>query len=76
MALEKLDEYSLPKKDVDYETFQFQHASQKNYETVDHFVTCLRKLAEHYEFADLNRELKLVVIQNCTSKQSTLRRTI
>ena len=68
-ALEKLDEYFLPKKNVDYETFQFRQASQKSDETVDQFVTRLRKLAEHCEFPDLNRELKLAIIQNCTSKR-------
>lgn len=68
-ALAKLDEYFLPKKNVDYETFQFRQAAQKSDETVDQFVTRLRKLAEHCEFTDLNRELKLAVIQNCTSKR-------
>ena len=65
-ALAKLDEYFLPKKNVDYETFQFRQATQKS---VEQFVTRLRKLADHCEFTDLNRELKLAVIQNCTSKR-------
>ena len=68
-ALAKLDAYFLPKKNVDYETFQFRQATQKIYETVDQFVTRLRKLAEHCEFTDLNKELKLAVIQRCTSKR-------
>ena len=34
-------------------------------ETVDQFVTCLRKLAE---LTDLNRELKSAIVKNCTSK--------
>ena len=53
-ALAKLDEYFQPKKNVDYETFQFQQASQKSDETVDQFVTRLRKLAKNCEFTDLN----------------------
>ena len=44
-------------------------ATQKSDETIDQFVTRLRKLADHCEFTDLNRELKLAVIQNCTSKR-------
>ena len=69
-ALAKLDEYFLPIKNIDYETFQFCQATQKSDETVDQFVTRLRKLADHCEFTDLNcRELKLAVIQNCTSKR-------
>ena len=68
-AVAKLDEYFLPKKNVDYETFQFRQASQKSDETVDQFVTRLRKLAVHCEFADLERELKSAVIEHCTSKR-------
>ena len=68
-ALDKLDEYFLPKKNIDYETFQFRQPSKKSDETVDQFVTRLCKLAEHCEFADLKRELKLAVIQNCSSKR-------
>ena len=60
----KFDEYFLPKKDVSYEMFQFRQASQNSDETLDQFVTHLRKLAEHCEFIDLDRELKLAVIQN------------
>ena len=68
-ALEKLDKYFVPQKNVDYETFQFRQASQKSDETVDQFVTHLRQLAKQCEFTDLNNELKLAVIQICTSKQ-------
>ena len=68
-VLAKLDEYFLPNKNVDYETFQFRQATQKSDETVDQFVTRLRKLADHCEYTDLNRELKLAIIQNCTSKR-------
>ena len=32
------------------------------------YGTSLCKLAERCEFTDLNRELKLAVIQSCTSK--------
>ena len=67
-ALAKLDEYFLPKKNVDYKTFQFQQATKKSDETVYQFVTRLRKLAKHCKFTDLSRDLKLAVIQNCTSK--------
>ena len=68
-ALAKLDDYFLPKKNVDYETFQFRQAKQKMDEPVDQFVTRLRKLAVTCEFPDLDRELKSAVIQNCTSKR-------
>ena len=46
-AIEKLDEYFTPKKNVDYEIFQFRQAKQNNGETTDQFATRLRKLAAH-----------------------------
>ena len=67
-AVAKLDEHFLPKKNVDYETFQFRQATQQTGETLDQFVTQLRKLAAHCEFTDLNKELKSAIIQNCQSK--------
>ena len=68
-AIEKLDQYFMPKKNVDYEIFQFRQATQKPEETVDQFVTPrLRKLAIHCEFTDLNKELRSTVIQHCKSK--------
>ena len=42
---EKLDAYFLPKKNVDYEIFQFRQAVQLPGETVDQFATRLRKIA-------------------------------
>ena len=59
----------MPKKNVDYESFQFRKASQRSDETIDQFVTRLRKLAVHCEFTNLKKELKSAVIQQCTSKR-------
>ena len=68
-AIEKLDQYFLPKKNVDYEIFHFRQATQKPEETVDQFVTRLRKLAAHCEFTNLDKELRSAVIQHCKSKR-------
>ena len=68
-AMDKLDEYFLSKKNVDYETLRFRQASQKSDESLDQFVTRLHKLALHCEFNDVEREIKAAIIQNCTSKQ-------
>ena len=68
-AKEKLDEYFSPKKNVDYEIFQFRKATQQPGETIDQFVTRLRKLAATCEFHDASREIKSAVIQNCLSKR-------
>ena len=68
-AIQKLDQYFMPKKNVDYEIFQFRQATQNPEETVDQFVTRLRKLAIHCEFTDLDKELRSTVIQHCKSKR-------
>ena len=68
-AMTKLQEYFVPKKNVDYEIFQFWQAKQEEGEMIDQFVTRLRKLAAYCEFSDLDRELKSAIIQNCTSKR-------
>ena len=68
-AMDKLDAYFTPKKNIDFEVFQFRQAKQNEGETLDQFVTRLRKLAFTCEFTDLEKELKSAVIQNCKSKQ-------
>ena len=69
LYMTKLDEYFAPKKNVDYEIFQFRRAVQLKDEMVDQFATRLRKLAAYCEFPDLDRELKSAIIQNCHSKR-------
>ena len=67
-ALDKLDAYFLPKKNIDYEIFQFRQAIQQSGETVDQYATRLRKLAAHCEFEKVDNEIKPTIIQNCSSK--------
>jgi hypothetical protein len=67
-AIGKLDAYFAPKKNVDFETFQFRQAAQEDGETVDQFVARLRKLAVTCEFSDTDKELKAAIIQHCQSK--------
>ena len=68
-AQEKMDAYFSPKKNVDYEVFQFRKAVQQSGETVDQFATRLRKLATMCEFHDAQKEIKFAIIQNCLSKR-------
>ena len=68
-AINKLDGYFSPKKNLDYEVFKFSSTTHNVGETVDLYVTRLRRMAPNCEFPDLNRELKSTVIQNCTSKR-------
>ena len=65
-AQAKLDAYFSP---TDYQIFQFHQAMEQPGETVDQFVTRLRKLAATCEFHDVSKEIKSAIIQNCSSKQ-------
>ena len=67
-AQAKLDEYFSPKKNVNYEVFQFRQAVQQSGKTMDQFVTRLQKLAATYEISNVAKEIKSAVIQNCLSK--------
>ena len=68
-AMEKLDNYFTPKKNMTYKIFQFRKAVQQSRETVDQFANRLRKLASTCEFTRLAKELKSTIIQNCQSKR-------
>ena len=68
-AQAKLDGYFSPKKNIDYKIFQFRQAVQEPGETIDQFVTRLRKLAATCDFHDVSKEIKSAVIQSCQSKR-------
>ena len=58
--------YFSPKKNIDYEIFQFVQIPG---ETVEQYTTRLRKLAANCEFTDIKTELKSAIIQKCLSKR-------
>ena len=68
-AKKKLDDYFFPKKNVDYEIFQFRQTTQLPGETVEQFATRLRKLAASCEFNNVDNEIKSAIIQHCHSKR-------
>ena len=68
-AKQRLEEYFAPRKNVDFQVFQFRQTAQLPDEPIDQFVTRLRKLAATCEFHDVSREIKSTVIQNCSSKR-------
>ena len=68
-AIDKLDAYFSPKKNIDYEIFQLRQTKQLTDETVDQFCLRLRKLAISCDFHDTEKEIKAAVIQNCLSKR-------
>ena len=57
MAIEKLDTYFQPKKNLMYEQYVFKQTQPKPDETADHFITHLRQQAETCEFANLDDEI-------------------
>ena len=67
--LTALDAYFLPKTNKRYERFLFDLAIQESTETVDSYVTRLRKLAESCEFADSSDRIVDKVISKCHSSQ-------
>ena len=69
LAMQELDAYFTPLKNVDFEIFTFRKESQRSDETLDQYVTRLRKLASTCDFADVDKEIKSILIQNCSSKR-------
>ena len=49
-AKQRLEDYFAPRKNVDFQVFQFHQAAQLTDETIDQFVTRLRKLAATYAY--------------------------
>ena len=62
-----LTNHYAPQVQREYEIFNFRMASQNATETLDQYVTRLRKLGATCDFPDLNAELKSQVIQKCRS---------
>ena len=45
-----------------YQTYMFRRASQQDNETIDELHTRLRRLAKHWEFADVEFEIKMQIV--------------
>ena len=67
VAPTKLTEYFVPKKNIMYEIHLFRKAQQRQGETIDQFYTGLCQLAKTYEFADEKHEIKIQLIERCSS---------
>ena len=71
----KLEEHFAPKQNTLYETYKLRQEKQLAHESLDHFVTRLKAMAEFCEFgAFKERELILQVLFGC--KELELRRKI
>ena len=59
--------YFARKKNIVYEIHLFRKAQQRQGETVDQFYTRLCQLAKTCEFADEKHEIKIQLIERCSS---------
>ena len=60
-----LDEHFSPKKNVEFEIFNFRLARQNSDETTDAYHARLRTLAKYCDFSNVDAELKSHIIQTC-----------
>ncbi len=68
-AKTKLTEYFEPQKNRRYEVYKFREAKQETTETLDHFHTRLRKLAQTCAFNDADFEIEQQIIMAGTSSR-------
>eukprot|EP00112_Aurelia_sp_Birch-Aquarium-sp1_P015303 Seg338.8 transcript_id=Seg338.8/GoldUCD/mRNA.D3Y31 product="hypothetical protein" protein_id=Seg338.8/GoldUCD/D3Y31 len=70
-AKEKLTAYFEPQKNRRYDVYIFRNTYQEHHETLDHYITRLRTLAQPCEFADQDFELDEQIIIGGTSSKIT-----
>ena len=68
-AVQKLNEYFLPKKNVLLETRKFRQLKQITEETIDQYCTRLRQQAIICEFSNSENQLKIQLVEGCLSSQ-------
>ncbi|XP_071502622.1 uncharacterized protein [Diadema antillarum] len=66
-AVAALNKYFSPKSNSLYETYIFRQAKQEANESIDHFVTRLRQLAQNCKFHNADREIMVQIIMNGSS---------
>ena len=68
-AVEKLNEYFSPKKNVLFETHKFRQLKQVTEETIDQYCTRLRQQAIICEFSNSENEIKIQLVEGCLSSR-------
>ena len=67
-AIAKLNEHFNVKKNIPYERSVFREAKQKTNESLDQFITRLRKLTRYCEYGNnVNDEIRDQVLHTCKS---------
>ncbi|VDI24830.1 Hypothetical predicted protein [Mytilus galloprovincialis] len=64
-----LKDYFDPKKNIQTEIYKFRCYKQLDGQSLDEFVTELRKLSKNCKFANIDSEILTQVIQNCKSNR-------
>ena len=76
-VLQKFEEHCEPKKNVSYERYKIFSRAQESGETIDQYVTVLRKLSETCEFGTQRNSLikdRIVLgVNNCKTRERLLR---
>ena len=67
VAATKLTKYFDPMKNIMYEIHLFSETQQRQGETIDQFCTRVCQLAKTCEFADEKHEIKIQLIERCSS---------
>ena len=68
-AVEKLNEYFSPKKNVLFETHKFRQLKQVTEETIDQYCTRHRQRAIICEFSNMENEIKIQLLEGCLSSR-------
>lgn len=64
-----LKNYFAPRKNIQMEIYKFRNYKQASGQSLDEFVTELRRLARSCDFHDAEKEILSTVIQNCRSNR-------
>ena len=66
-AVEKLNEYFKPKKNISFERHQFRLQKQKYDETVQEFCTRLKQMSLSCEFTNTDEMIRDQIVEKCCS---------
>ena len=58
-----------PRKNTEFERYEFRNINQNHCESIDQYATRLRQKAEYCEFHDKEAEIKSQLIQGCSSER-------
>ena len=68
-AVEALNHYFIPKRNVNYEIFKFRETVQQSDESLNQFYSKLRQLAQACNFHSIDDEIKSQIISKCHSRK-------